>query len=151
MSELKDRLKNDLTAAIKERDKVRTGTLRMVLAAISTEESAGSSQRDLDDAEVTKLLTREAKKRREAAEAFDQGDRADQAAAERAESEVISDYLPKQLTDGELSELVSAAIGETGAEGPKQMGQVMKVVNPRVAGRAEGSRVAAEVKRQLAG
>ena len=151
MSELKDRLKNDLTAAIKERDKVRTGTLRMVLAAISTEESAGSSQRDLDDAEVTKLLTREAKKRREAAEAFDQGGRSDQAAAERAESEVISDYLPKQLTDGELSELVSAAIGETGAEGPKQMGQVMKVVNPRVAGRAEGSRVAAEVKRQLAG
>ncbi|MBE3001828.1 GatB/YqeY domain-containing protein [Nocardiopsis sp. HNM0947] len=151
MSELKDRLKNDLTAAIKERDKVRTGTLRMVLAAISTEESAGSSQRDLDDAEVTKLLTREAKKRREAAEAFDQGGRSDQAAAERAESEVISDYLPKQLTDGELSELVSAAIGETGAEGPKQMGQVMKVVNPRVAGQAEGSRVAAEVKRQLAG
>ncbi|WP_017615726.1 GatB/YqeY domain-containing protein [Nocardiopsis salina] len=151
MSELKDRLKNDLTAAIKERDKVRTGTLRMVLAAISTEESAGSSQHDLDDAEVTKLLTREAKKRREAAEAFDQGGRSDQAAAERAESEVISDYLPKQLTDGELSELVSAAIGETGAEGPKQMGQVMKVVNPRVAGRAEGSRVAAEVKRQLAG
>lgn len=151
MSELKDRLKNDLTAAIKERDKVRTGTLRMVLAAISTEESAGSSQRDLDDAEVTKLLTREAKKRREAAEAFDQGGRSDQAEAERAESEVISDYLPKQLTDGELSELVSAAIGETGAEGPKQMGQVMKVVNPRVAGRAEGSRVAAEVKRQLAG
>lgn len=150
MSELKDRLKNDLTTAIKERDKVRTGTLRMVLAAISTEEAAGSSQRDLDDAEVTKLLTREAKKRREAAEAFEKGDRPDQAEAERAESEIISDYLPKQLTDEELFELVSAAIGETGAQGPKEMGQVMKVVNPRVAGRAEGSRVAAEVKRQLA-
>lgn len=149
MSELKDRLKNDLTTAIKARDKVRTGTLRMVLAAISTEEAAGSSQRDLDDAEVTKLLTREAKKRREAAEAFEKGDRPDQAGAERAESEIISDYLPKQLTDEELSELVSSAIGETGAQGPKEMGQVMKVVNPRVAGRAEGSRVAAEVKRQL--
>lgn len=150
MSELKDRLKNDLTTAIKDRDKVRTGTLRMVLAAISTEEAAGASQRDLEDAEVTKLLTREAKKRREAAEAFDKGGRPDQAEAERAESEVISDYLPKQLTDEELSELVSSAIGETGAQGPKEMGQVMKVVNPRVAGRAEGSRVAAEVKRQLA-
>ena len=149
MSELKDRLKNDLTTAIKARDKVRTGTLRMVLSAISTEEAAGSSQRDLDDAEVTKLLTREAKKRREAAEAFEKGGRADQAEAERAESEVISDYLPKQLTDEELAELVSSAIGETGAQGPKEMGQVMKVVNPRVAGRAEGSRVAAEVKRQL--
>ncbi|WP_017573259.1 GatB/YqeY domain-containing protein [Nocardiopsis halotolerans] len=151
MSELKDRLKNDLTTAIKARDKVRTGTLRMVLAAISTEEAAGSAQRSLDDDEVTRLLTREAKKRREAAEAFDRGGRSDQAEAERAESEVISDYLPKQLTDEELSDLVAAAVTETGADGPKAMGQVMKVVNPRIAGRAEGARVAAEVKRQLAG
>ncbi|WP_285734533.1 GatB/YqeY domain-containing protein [Nocardiopsis sp. ATB16-24] len=151
MSELKDRLKNDLTTAIKARDKVRAGTLRMVLAAISTEEAAGSTRRTLDDQEITRLLTREAKKRREAAEAFDQGGRPEQAEAERAESEIISDYLPEQLTDEELSGLVAEAIKETGAEGPKGMGQVMKTVNPRVAGRAEGSRVAAEVKRQLTG
>ncbi|CAL9494129.1 putative protein YqeY [Nocardiopsis dassonvillei] len=151
MSELKDRLKNDLTTAIKARDKVRTGTLRMVLAAISTEEAAGSAQRALGDDEVVKLLTREAKKRREAAEAFDKGGRPEQAEAERAESEVISDYLPKQLTDDELSALVAAAVEEAGAQGPRDMGKVMKVVNPRIAGRAEGSRVAAEVKRRLAG
>lgn len=151
MSELKDRLKNDLTTAIKARDKVRTGTLRMVLAAISTEEAAGSTQRDLGDDEIVKLLTREAKKRREAAEAFEKGGRPEQAEAERAESEVISDYLPKQLTDDELSALVAAAVEESGAQGPRDMGKVMKVVNPRIAGRAEGSRVAAEVKRRLAG
>ncbi|MFY7069958.1 GatB/YqeY domain-containing protein [Nocardiopsis changdeensis] len=151
MSELKDRLKNDLTTAIKARDKVRTGTLRMVLAAISTEEAAGSSQRALGDDEVVKLLTREAKKRREAAEAFEKGGRPEQAEAERAESEVISDYLPKQLTDEELSDLVAAAVEEAGAQTPRDMGKVMKVLNPRIAGRAEGSRVAAEVKRRLAG
>lgn len=151
MSELKDRLRNDLTTAIKARDKVRTGTLRMVLAAISTEETAGSAQRSLSDDEVVRLLTREAKKRREAAEAFDKGGRPDSAEAERAEGEVISDYLPQQLTDEELTALVASAIEETGAEGPKAMGQVMKVVNPRVAGRAEGARVAAEVKSQLTG
>ncbi|WP_306369560.1 GatB/YqeY domain-containing protein [Nocardiopsis sp. CC223A] len=151
MSELKDRLKNDLTTAIKARDKVRTGTLRMVLAAISTEEAAGSAQRALGDDEVVKLLTREAKKRREAAEAFDKGGRPEQAEAERAESEIISDYLPEQLTDEELSALVAAAVEETGAQTPRDMGKVMKVVNPKIAGRAEGSRVAAEVKRRLAG
>ena len=150
MSELKDRLKSDLTASMKARDKVRTATLRMVLAAISTEEAAGSAQRSLNDDEVTKLLVREAKKRREAAEAFDQGGRADDAANERAESEVISDYLPKPLTDEELTRLVAAAIAETGASGMKEMGKVMKVVNPQIAGRADGARVAAEVKGQLA-
>lgn len=150
MSELKDRLKSDLTAAMKARDKVRTATLRMVLAAISTEEAAGATQRFLDDDEVTKLLVREAKKRREAAEAFDQGGRAEDAANERAESEVISDYLPKPLTDEELTRLVAAAIAETGASEMKEMGKVMKVVNPQIAGRADGARVAAEVKSQLA-
>ncbi|OLT29470.1 glutamyl-tRNA amidotransferase [Nocardiopsis sp. CNR-923] len=150
MSQLKDRLKNDLTTAIKARDTVRTGTLRMVIAAISTEEASGAVQRSLDDDEIIKLLTREAKKRKEAAEAFEKGGRVDQAAAERAENEVISEYLPAQLSDDELARLVTAAIAETGAEGPRAMGQVMKAVGPRVAGRAEGSRVAAEVKRQLA-
>lgn len=150
MSELKDRLKSDLTASMKAREKVRTATLRMVLAAISTEEAAGSTQRSLSDDEVTKLLVREAKKRREAAEAFDKGGRVEDAANERAESEILSDYLPKPLTDEELSQLVAAAIAETGASGMKEMGKVMKVVNPQVAGRADGARVAAEVKSRLA-
>ncbi|HJE59375.1 MAG TPA: GatB/YqeY domain-containing protein [Nocardiopsis listeri] len=150
MSELKDRIKSDLTASMKAREKVRTATLRMVLAAISTEEAAGSTQRSLSDDEVTKLLVREAKKRREAAEAFDKGGRVEDAANERAESEILSDYLPKPLTDEELSQLVAAAIAETGASGMKEMGKVMKVVNPQVAGRADGARVAAEVKSRLA-
>lgn len=150
MSELKARLKSDLTTAMKAKDKVRTATLRMVLTTIATEESAGSSQRVLDDDEVTKLLIREAKKRREAAEAFDKGDRPEAAANERAESEVLSDYLPKPLTDDELSQLVAAAVTETGASGMKEMGKVMKIVNAQIAGRADGARVAAEVKRQLA-
>ncbi|PWV45270.1 GatB/YqeY domain-containing protein [Nocardiopsis sp. L17-MgMaSL7] len=150
MSELKARLKTDLTTAMKAKDKVRTATLRMVLTTIATEESAGSSQRALGDDEVTKLLIREAKKRREAAEAFDKGDRPEAAANERAESEVLSDYLPKPLTDDELSQLVTAAVAETGASGMKEMGKVMKIVNAQIAGRADGARVAAEVKRQLA-
>ncbi|WP_067603923.1 GatB/YqeY domain-containing protein [Nocardiopsis listeri] len=150
MSELKDRLRSDLTASMKAREKVRTATLRMVLAAISTEEAAGSTQRSLSDDEVTKLLVRETKKRREAAEAFDKGGRVDDAANERAESEILSDYLPKPLTDEELSQLVAAAIAETGASGMKEMGKVMKVVNSQVAGRADGARVAAEVKSRLA-
>ena len=150
MSELKDRLRSDLTASMKAREKVRTATLRMVLAAIATEEAAGSTQRSLSDDEVTKLLVRETKKRREAAEAFDKGGRVDDAANERAESEILSDYLPKPLTDEELSQLVAAAIAETGASGMKEMGKVMKVVNSQVAGRADGARVAAEVKSRLA-
>lgn len=150
MSELKVRLKSDLTTAMKARDKVRTATLRMVLAAISTEEASGSTQRSLSDDEVTKLLVRETKKRREAAEAFDKGGRVDDAANERAESEILSDYLPKPLTDEEVSQVIAAAITETGASGMKEMGKVMKVVNPQVAGRADGARVAAEVKSRLA-
>ncbi|GAB3693384.1 GatB/YqeY domain-containing protein [Nocardiopsis oceani] len=149
MSELKARLKSDLTTAMKAKEKVRTATLRMVLTTIATEESAGSSQRSLDDDEVTKLLMREAKKRREAAEAFDNGGRPEAAANERAESEILADYLPKPLTDDELAEIVKAAVAETGASGMKEMGKVMKVVNAQIAGRAEGSRVAAEVKSQL--
>lgn len=149
MSELKDRLRSDLTASMKAREKVRTATLRMVLAAIATEEAAGSTQRSLSDDEITKLLLREAKKRREAAEAFDKGGRVDDAANERAESEILSDYLPKPLTDEELSQLVADAIAETGASGMKEMGKVMKVLNPRIAGRADGARVAAEVKGRL--
>jgi uncharacterized protein YqeY len=150
MPELKDRLRADLAASMKARDAVRTRTIRMTLTAITNEEVAGSAARELSDAEIVKVLTREAKKRREAAEAFEMGGRPEQAAAERAEAQVLAGYLPAQLTDAELADLVTAAIRETGAEGPRGIGQVMKVLTPRVAGQADGARVAAEVRRQLA-
>jgi len=123
----------------------------MVLTEISKKEVSGTSSRELDDAEIQRLLTREAKRRREAADAFRVAGRTDQAAAEQAEGEVLAEYLPAQLDDAELTSLVAAAIAETGASGPSAMGQVMKVVTPKVAGRAEGARVATEVRRQLAG
>jgi len=148
---LKDRLRADLTAAMKDRDEVRTRTLRMALTSVSNEEVAGKAARELSDDEVLKILAREAKRRREAATAFQDAGRDEQAAAERAEDAVLSDYLPAQLSDAEVTDLVAAAITETGASGMSAMGQVMKTVTPRVAGRAEGSRVAAEVRRQLAG
>jgi len=148
---LKDRLRADLTAAMKARDEVRTRTLRMALTSVSNEEVAGKAVRQLSDDEVLKILAREAKRRREAATAFQEAGRDEQAAAERAEDEVLSGYLPAQLSDAEVTELVAAAIAETEASGMSAMGQVMKTVTPRVAGRAEGSRVAAEVRRQLAG
>jgi hypothetical protein len=151
MPELKDRLRADLTTAMKSRDEVRTRTLRMALTSVSKEEVAGKAARELSDDEVLKVLAREAKRRREAAAAFADAGRGDQAAAERAEDEVLSAYLPAQLGDAELAELVSTAIAETGASGPAAMGQVMKAVTPQIAGRAEGSRVAAEVRRQLVG
>lgn len=151
MAALKDRLRGDLTAAMKARDEVRTRTLRMALTAVSKEEVAGKAARELSDEEVTAVLTREAKRRREAAEAFAAAGREDQAAAERAEGVILADYLPAQLPDAELAALVSAAIAETGASGMAAMGTVMKTVTPRVAGRAEGARVAAEVRRQLQG
>ena len=149
MAELKDRLRADLNDAMRARDQVRMRTLRMALSSISTEEVAGASARDLSDEEVIKVLTREARKRREAAEAFGAAGRDEQAAAERAEGEVLAGYLPAQLGDDELAALVGAAITETGATGMKGMGQVMKVLTPRLAGRADGARVAAEVRRQL--
>lgn len=149
MSELKERIRADLTASMRQRDEVRTRTLRMVLTEISKEEVSGAAARELDDAEVQRVLAREAKRRREAAEAFQGAGRADQAAAERAEGDVLATYLPAQLADSELASLVAVAIAEVGAPGPGAMGQVMKAVTPKVAGRAEGSRVAAEVRRQL--
>jgi len=150
MGELKDLLRADLTTAMKARDELRTATLRMLLTAVKNEEVAGKAARELDDAEVVAVLAREAKKRREAADAFADGNRPDRAERERAEGEVISEYLPTQLTDDELRDLVAAAVTETGASGPAAMGQVMKAVVPRTAGRADGGRVAAEVRRQLA-
>lgn len=148
---LKQRLQDDLTAAIKGRDELRSATLRLTLSAITTEEVAGKTARRLSDDEVLKVITREAKKRREAAEAFAQGGRAESAERERAEGEVLAEYLPVQLSDEELAQLVREAVAASGAQGPQAMGAVMKVVNPKVAGRAEGGRVAAEVRRQLAG
>jgi uncharacterized protein len=149
MAELKQQLRTDLTAAMRARDQVRTRTLRSALTAITNEEVAGNAARELSDDEVLKVLTREAKKRREAAEAFGSAGRADQAAAERAEGEVLAGYLPAQLGDEELAQLVAGVIAETGASGMSSMGPVMKAVNPQVAGRAEGARVAAEVRKQL--
>ena len=149
MAELKERLRTDLSAAMRARDQVRMRTLRSALTAITNEEVAGNAARELSDDEVMKVLTREARKRREAAEAFGSAGREDQAAAERAEGEVLAGYLPAQLSDAELGDLVAAAIAATGASGMSAMGPVMKAVTPRVAGRAEGARVAAEVRKQL--
>lgn len=151
MAGLKDRLRGDLTAAMKSRDGVRTRTLRMVLTSISNEEVAGNAARELSDDEVLRILGREARRRREAADAFEAAGRTDQAAAERAEDQVLAEYLPAQLSDAELAAIVAEVIHETGASGMSAMGQVMKAVTPRVAGRAEGGRVAAEVRRALAG
>jgi hypothetical protein len=149
MAELKERLRTDLSAAMRARDQVRMRTLRSALTAITNEEVAGHSARELSDGEVMKVLTREAKKRREAAEAFGSAGRGEQAAAERAEGEVLAGYLPTQLSDAELGDLVATAIAEAGASGMSAMGPVMKAVTPQVAGRAEGARVAAEVRKQL--
>lgn len=150
MAELKDRLRADLSDAMRARDQVRMRTLRMALTSITNEEVAGDTARQLTDDEVIRVLTREAKKRREAAEAFGAAGRAEQAREERAENDILTEYLPAQLSDDELAALVAAAITETGADNPRAMGQVMKAVTPRVAGLADGARVAAEVRRQLA-
>ena len=150
MPTIKDQLRADLTTAMKARDETRTRTLRMTLTSISNEEVSGSVAHDLTDDEVIKILTREAKRRREAATAFADAGREEQAAAERAEERVLADYLPAQLDDDELAAMVAIAIAESGASGPAGIGQVMKLITPRVAGRAEGSRVAALVRSQLA-
>ena len=154
MAELKARLQADLTTAMKNRDKVKLATLRMALAGISTEEVSGDAARELTDDEVQRVLNREVRKRKEAAEAFAGAGRAEQAKAELDEAEVLADYLPKQLDDAELATLVSAAVTEVTeqlgfAPGPKQLGQVMKAANARVAGRAEGGRVVAAARALL--
>ncbi|HEU4348870.1 MAG TPA: GatB/YqeY domain-containing protein [Actinoplanes sp.] len=151
MSELKDRLQADLTGAIRARDEVTTATLRMALTAITTEEVAGASARQLSDDDVLKVLAREAKKRREAAEAYSAADRPELADRERAEGAVLDRYLPQQLADAEVEELVRAAIEETGATGMPQMGAVMKAAQARAAGRVDGRRLSTEVRRQLSG
>jgi uncharacterized protein YqeY len=149
MPPLKARLRSDLNQAMKSRDELRTATLRMALAAITTEEVAGAAARELSDDEVQRVITRETRKRREAADAFDQGGRPELADRERAEGAVLEGYLPKQLGDAELADLVRAAVIEAGATEPRELGAVMKLVQPRVAGRADGRRVSDEVRRQL--
>jgi Uncharacterized conserved protein len=151
MSALKNKLKADLSVSMKSRDEVRTRTIRMALAAITTEEVSGKEARELSDDEVLKVLTKEAKKRREAAEAFSNAGRAEQAQAELDEQAVLDTYLPAQLSDEELGRLVDEAIAESGAAGPKAMGQVMKVLKPKVGERAEGGRVAQAVRARLTG
>jgi uncharacterized protein YqeY len=150
MPELKARLHAELNTAMKARDELTTATLRMALTAITNEEVAGKQARELSDDEVLKVLGREAKKRREAAEAFDGAGRPELAARERAEEQVLDGYLPAQLSDDDLRELVAAAVTESGATEARQMGAVMKIVSPQVSGRADGKRVSDEVRRQLA-
>jgi uncharacterized protein YqeY len=151
MGELKQRLQADLTASMKARDELTTATLRMALTAIGNEEVAGKAARSLSEDEVLKVLAREAKKRREAAEAFSSGGHQDRADREVAEGAVLDAYLPVQLSDEELAALVAAAVAEAGVTGPQAMGAVMKLVGPKVAGRAEGGRVAGAVRAALAG
>ncbi|MEZ7004567.1 GatB/YqeY domain-containing protein [Streptomyces sp. AD55] len=154
MTTLKAKLHDDLNTAIRERDELRSSTLRLTLTAITKEEVAGTEKRELSDDEVQKVIAREAKKRREAADAFAEGGRPEQSAREKAEGEILAAYLPQQLSDEELDAIVAGAVEEAragGAEGPRAMGAVMKIVNPKVAGRAEGGRVAAAVKKRLAG
>jgi uncharacterized protein YqeY len=151
MSTLKEQLQSDLTAAMRARDQVGAGTLRMALTAVTTEEVAGTEHRELTDDDVLKVLTKEAKKRREAATAYTLAGRAELAAKEEAELAVLEGYLPKQLSDDELEGIVREAVASSGASGMPQMGLAMKAASAAVAGRAEGGRVAAVVRRVLAG
>jgi uncharacterized protein len=149
MGTLKDRLNDDLRTAMKGRDELTTSTLRMALSAVRNAEVSGTEARDLSDDEVLGVLTKEAKKRREAASAFAGAGRADQAAKETAEGEILDRYLPTQLSDAEITELVAGALAAGGITGKAQMGPAMKAAQAAVSGRAEGGRVAAEVRRQL--
>ncbi|MGA8113251.1 MAG: GatB/YqeY domain-containing protein [Actinocatenispora sp.] len=146
---LSERLRADMTAAMKSQDALTRDTLRMTIAAVRNAEVAGSTQRELSDDEVLAVLAKESKKRREAAEAFDAAGRTESAAQERAEATVLARYLPTELSDDELATLVGEVVAEGGFSGPQQMGAAMKLVQPKVAGRADGKRVAAEVRRQL--
>jgi uncharacterized protein YqeY len=148
---LKEKLQNDLTDAMRARDEIRASTIRMILTSIKNEEVAGKEARELNDAEMITVLSREAKKRREAAEAFDQAGAKDRADRERAEGVVIGEYLPKQLTEDEIKSLIAAAMAETGASTPAQMGLVMKSLQPKIAGKADGGLVSSLVKAALAG
>ena len=148
MSALKEQIRADLKDAMKAKEKERTGTIRMLLAAIQTAETEGSKH-EVDDAEIQKIIAREIKKRRESADIYTTNGRADLAETELAEASILEVYQPKQLDDQELAKLIDEAIAETGAESMAQMGQVMKAAQTEVAGRADGGKVAAAVKRAL--
>jgi uncharacterized protein YqeY len=147
---LKEKLQTDLTQAIRNRDEVQSGTIRMLLAAITNEEVAGKAAKVLSDAEIITVLSREAKKRREAVEAYTQAIREDLADKEKAEAAVIAQYLPKQLSEDEIKELIQEAIVSTGSTGLSGMGLVMKQLQPKIAGKADGGLVSALVKAALA-
>ena len=146
---IKEQLKKDLTEAIRGRDEITSGTIRMVLTAITNEEVAGKEARVLSDEEVITVLSREAKKRREAAEAFETAGRTDKAALEKSEGEVIAKYLPAQLSEADIASIIAEAIASTGAQGPADMGKVMGAVKPKIAGKADGGVVSALVKAAL--
>ena len=146
---LKEKLQSDLTQSMRDRNELRSGTIRMVLTAIKNEEVSGKEARELSDAEVITVLSREAKKRREAAEAYEQAGAKGRSATEKAEGEIIATYLPAQLSESEIKELINAAIAETGASGPQQMGLVMKSIQPKIAGRADGGLISSLVKAAL--
>jgi len=147
---LKEKLQSDLTDAIRARDEVKSGTVRMLLAAITTEEVAGKAARVLNDAEIITVLSREAKKRREAVEAYTQAKRDDLANKEKAEAAVIALYLPEQLSEDQIKQLIAEAITKTNAAGPAGMGLVMKELQPKIAGKADGGLVSTLVKAALA-
>ena len=147
---LKEKLQSDLTDAIRARDEVKSGTVRMLLAAITTEEVAGKADRVLNDAEIITVLSREAKKRREAVEAYTQAKRDDLANKEKAEAAVIALYLPEQLSEDQLKQMITEAIAKTNAAGPAGMGLVMKELQPKIAGKADGGLVSTLVKAALA-
>jgi len=147
---LKEKLQADLTDAIRSRNEVVSGTVRMLLAAITNEEVAGKAAKVLTDAEIITVLSREAKKRREAVEAYTQAKRDDLAGMEKAEAAVIANYLPEQLSEDEIKKLIAEAIAETGAKGPAGMGLVMKELQPKIAGKADGGVVSGLVKAALA-
>lgn len=154
MAELKDRLRADLTDSMKNQDKLRTATLRMVLAAIQSEEVAGKQARELSDEDVMKVLARESKKRGEAAEIYTQNGRGELAAEEHAEARIIDEYLPTPLNDAEVADVVDTAIAQVAeqiGERPsvKQMGMVMKAATEIAAGKADGARLSAAVKDRL--
>ncbi|WP_165164823.1 GatB/YqeY domain-containing protein [Corynebacterium qintianiae] len=148
MSELKDKIRADLKEAMKAKEKQRTGTIRMLLAAIQAAETEGTKH-EVGDDEIWKIIAREIKKRRESAEIYRENDRADLADNELAEAEVLEGYQPQQLDDAELDALVEAAIAETGADSMAQMGAVMKAATEKAAGRADGKRLSAAVKARL--
>ena len=146
---LKEKLQSDLTDAIRSQDAVKSGTIRMLLAAITNEEVAGKSAKVLSDAEVITVLSREAKKRREAVEAYTNAKRDDLANKEKDEAAVIALYLPEQLSEADIKKLIADAITETNAAGPAGMGLVMKVLQPKIAGKADGGVVSSLVKAAL--